>query len=97
MNKRKERGKLFSLKGQENPFAERQKVEIVRIGKERRAVLNGVERILQYDNTCMAFLLGKDRIELHGNGLTCVSYISGAIGIVGKIDRILFLGEDKGQ
>lgn len=97
MKKRGERGKLFSFVGQENPFREREKVEIVRVGRQRRAVLNGVTRILQYDNACMAFLLGKDRVELHGNGLSCVSYISGAIGIVGEIDRILFLGEEKRQ
>ncbi|MBQ8175342.1 MAG: YabP/YqfC family sporulation protein [Clostridia bacterium] len=94
MRKDREKKRVFSSSG-ELPITEREKIEIVRVGRDRRIVINGIKRILQYDRSCMAFSLGKERLEIHGEELDCISYISGAIGISGKIRELCFCYEEE--
>lgn len=97
MRKNRKRKGVFGIAPIELPIAEREKIEIVRDGNDRKIVLNGVKRILQYDPLCMIFSLGKERLEIRGTGLDCVFYISGAIGIRGKIQSVVFaMREEKG-
>lgn len=92
MKKQAEKRKHKSDSG-ELPLLEREKIEIVRRGRERQAVLSGVARILQYDPACMIFLRGRNKVEIHGEGLECVFFISGAVGVCGCIRKIIFVGE----
>lgn len=95
MRKNRKRKGIFGIAPIELPTAEREKIEIVRDGSGRKIVLNGVKRILQYDPLCMIFSLGKECLQIHGMGLDCVFYISGAIGIRGKIQSVVFVAREE--
>ncbi len=78
---------------EEIPLLEREKIEIVRIQKERRVFLCGVRRILQYSDRCMIFLLQRETVIIEGEGLTCVSFTGGAVGVRGHLLSLRFRKE----
>ena len=92
-NEKKKAHAFFSVR--EIPLSEREMIEITRVGEERRLVLNGVRRILQYDAACMIFLLRRERLEVHGQGLCCSFFVSGAVGVLGKVTCLCFAEEGK--
>lgn len=88
------KSKFFTMIG-ELPIGEREKIEIVRVGGERQLIVNGITRILHYGTDKMILALGKERLEIMGEGLDCMTYVSGAIGIRGQVDRVVFGGQEK--
>lgn len=95
MKKQNWQKRLFSLPSVDLPIGEKEKLEVVRAGKERRVTLNGVKRILQYDPACMRFSYGRQWVEIRGDGLCCTFYINGAVGVCGSVREIVFLGEEE--
>lgn len=72
------------------PLGENEKIEIVRNRKSRTVLIEGIRQILLYGTDEMAFSISSGRLIIHGKGLDCVSYVSGAIGITGEISSLLF-------
>lgn len=77
------------------PVGENEKIEIVRKGKSRSVLIEGIRRILLYGTDEMAFSMPGGQLVIHGKGLDCISYVSGAIGITGEIASLSF--EEAGE
>ena len=79
-------------------FREAEKIEITGKGVRRKVVLEGVRRILQYGEEEIRLERADGCVAVHGRMLDCVSYVSGAIGISGEIEALVFQskkGEEK--
>jgi hypothetical protein len=75
------------------PIGEKERIEISKTGERRSVLIEGVRRILLYGAEEMVFLMGKELLSIRGKELDCVTYVSGAMGIVGEIDTISFSKE----
>ena len=78
----------------ELPICEREKIEIFRVGKERKVLLSGVRRILLYSETEMRFALQNGRVSVLGQGLTCVGYEERRVAVSGTLLSVSFSEED---
>lgn len=84
------RHKGLALITGEMPIATREKIEIIRMGEERQLIVNGVVRILQYGSEEMILALMKDQLVIRGIELDCTTYVSGAIGVRGRVEQLIF-------
>ena len=85
------RGSIFG----ELPFVESEKIEIVRAGEKRFIRIRGIRHILDYSDDKIGLAMKKGRLLIEGQGLTCITYAGGAIGIEGRITRVSFLEDRK--
>lgn len=79
----------------ELPFGESERLEVVRVGTKRLVRIHGVRQILDYSNEKIGLAMKKGRLLIEGEALACTTYTGGAIGIEGKILRVLFLEGEK--
>ena len=75
------------------PIGEKEKIEIVKKGKYRSVLIEGVRGILLYGTEEMAFSTSDGRVELLGRDMECTNYVSGAVGITGEISTLAFVTE----
>ncbi len=60
--------------------------------------VHGCRRIVDFTPASIRLSLGEDCVEITGDGLICTAYLSGAVGIEGRVDGIRFLtGEGQEQ
>lgn len=81
--------------GGELPIGECEKLELVRVGGRRRAVLHGVRRILKYTSCEMRFALKEGSVTVVGSELTCTVYTDRTVEIEGKMQALAFSEEGK--
>ena len=92
----KKKGRLAALLAtSEMPIAERERIEIVRVGRGRRVLLCGVRRILQYSAEKMMFALRQETVSVTGKELTCTAYADGAVSVCGGVQSISFTQEER--
>lgn len=72
------------------PLAECEKIELVRVGRERRLLLCGVRRIVAYDAACMTFRLKGECVSVEGGDLRCTTYSGRTVGVQGDVRAIRF-------
>lgn len=72
------------------PISENGRIEIRDVGGEKELLILGVSRILRFGEEEMAFARRHDELRIKGQRLACVSYASGAIGLRGELEQILF-------
>lgn len=58
-------------------------------GRER-LLLQGCRKILKYGESEMLLDLGRGRLRVCGEQLWCSSFVSGALGVVGRISAVFF-------
>lgn len=75
------------------PIGEKERIEISRTGERRSVLIEGVRRILLYGAEEMVFLMSGELLTVQGRELDCVTYVSGAMGIVGEIRTVSFSKE----
>ena len=66
----------------------------VEIRGRYRLYIRGCRRILQYSPEEMCFQMKKCVLKICGHGLICHSFLSGAVGIEGRIDSISFADQE---
>lgn len=52
--------------------------------------VHGVTRILTYTPTRICLALEKGTLAVEGERLLCASYLAGAVGVEGRVDRLSF-------
>ncbi len=55
--------------------------------------VHGCERIARYLPSEIRILTASGGVEILGEGLICVSFSSGSVGIEGRVERVAFLRE----
>ena len=67
----------------------------IEIRGQNKLLLQGCRRILKYGEEEMLLDLGKTRLRVSGERLWCTSFISGALGVGGRIRAVSFEGEER--
>ncbi len=73
----------------ELPSMDRGRIEVVCKRKNEELLVTGVLRILAYGSEKMCFEIKSGRLTVEGDGLDCVIYTNGAIGLVGKVHSLV--------
>ncbi len=79
----------------EMPIIAYEKIEITRIGRERHLIVNGIVHLLQYGSQEMILALKHGQLTIRGKDLNCTTYISGAMGVRGIVDELIFARDEK--
>ena len=71
--------------------------QVLLIEDRKRVELNDVESILSFEEEYITLLTSSGKIQIEGEGMRIIdlSKETGHISIVGKVDSILYGGEDK--
>ena len=92
MKEKKKRVRTGAPRG-DLPLLENGRIEIVNTGGGKELLILGVLRILSFGEERMAFSRRHDVVTVEGSGLFCTSYASGAVGIRGAVNALIFSGE----